>query len=314
MHPMKVLFITAIQDLIISENLGRGDRISPELFITNDLSFIKSLLTDEFRLMAGKLETDFILTSNVIIYGRNDVNDNNFVGQDYLKRQMVRLQFFLNFIWLLKDNSANFDMAFLQYNELRGVRIDKKFISAVYTNCNGERDTVTLSREELKLARRIFREKFSKEPVELENGTRLQKGINRISKVLYFLQAARSNSDLAIKIVEYCTCLEALFSTGSAELSHQLSERIALFLGDSVEERRDIFSKIKEAYGIRSTIVHGDLLSPSKIKKLHTIAENCDNFLRGIISKFFSDEKLIDIFSSLPEQLDGYFLNLILTK
>ena len=314
MHPMKVLFITAIQDLIISENLGRGDRISPELFITNDLSFIKSLLTDEFRLMAGKLETDFILTSNVIIYGRNDVNDNNFVGQDYLKRQMVRLQFFLNFIWLLKDNSANFDMAFLQYNELRGVRIDKNFISAVYTNCNGERDTVTLSREELKLARRIFREKFSKEPVELENGTRLQKGINRISKVLYFLQAARSNSDLAIKIVEYCTCLEALFSTSSAELSHQLSERIALFLGDSVEERRDIFSKIKEAYGIRSTIVHGDLLSPSKIKKLHTIAENCDNFLRGIISKFFSDEKLIDIFSSLPEQLDGYFLNLILTK
>ena len=311
---MKVLFITAIQDLIISENLGRGDRISPELFITNDLSFIKSLLTDEFRLMAGKLETDFILTSNVIIYGRNDVNDNNFVGQDYLKRQMVRLQFFLNFIWLLKDNSANFDMAFLQYNELRGVRIDKNFISAVYTNCNGERDTVTLSREELKLARRIFREKFSKEPVELENGTRLQKGINRISKVLYFLQAARSNSDLAIKIVEYCTCLEALFSTSSAELSHQLSERIALFLGDSVEERRDIFSKIKEAYGIRSTIVHGDLLSPSKIKKLHTIAENCDNFLRGIISKFFSDEKLIDIFSSLPEQLDGYFLNLILTK
>ena len=311
---MKVLFITAIQDLIISENLGRGDRISPELFITNDLSFIKSLLTDEFRLMAGKLETDFILTSNVIIYGRNDVNDNNFVGQDYLKRQMVRLQFFLNFIWLLKDNSANFDMAFLQYNELRGVRIDKNFISAVYTNCNGERDTVTLSREELKLARRIFREKFSKEPVELENGTRLQKGINRISIVLYLLQAARSNSDIAIKIDEYCTCLEALFSTGSAELSHQLSERIALFLGDSVEERRDIFSKIKEAYGIRSTIVHGDLLSPSKIKKLHTIVENCDNFLRGIISKFFSDEKLIDIFSSLPEQLDGYFLNLILTK
>ena len=191
MHPMKVLFITAIQDLIISENLGRGDRISPELFITNDLSFIKSLLTDEFRLMAGKLETDFILTSNVIIYGRNDVNDNNFVGQDYLKRQMVRLQFFLNFIWLLKDNSANFDMAFLQYNELRGVRIDKNFISAVYTNCNGERDTVTLSREELKLARRIFREKFSKEPVELENGTRLQKGINRISIVLYFFASSK---------------------------------------------------------------------------------------------------------------------------
>jgi hypothetical protein len=311
---MKVLFVTAIQDLIISENLGRGDKISSELFITNDSLLIKELLNKEFSIMAGTIETAFILNSDVIIYGKNVVNDNDFVGQDYLKCQMMASKFFLNFIWLIKDNSVNFDMAFLQYPEPQGTRIDKNYVSAVYSNCFGNRDKITLNRSELKLSREIFRERFSKEPVELQKGTRLQKGIGRVSIVFYFLQSARSNPDIAVKIVDYCTCFEALFSTSSAELSHQLAERIALFIGESFQERRDIFNKIKEAYGIRSRIIHGDLLSPSKIDRLYSISETCDNFLRRILYKIFSDRELSDIFSNPPSQLDDYFLNLILTK
>ena len=166
----------------------------------------------------------------------------------------------------------------------------------------------------MKLARKIFRERFSKEPVALQKGTRLQKGIDRISIVFYFLQSARSNPDLAVKIVDYCTCFEALFSTSSAELSHQLAERIAFFIGESNIERRDIFNNIKEAYGIRSRIIHGDLLSPSKIDRLHTISETCDNFLRKILFKIFLDTELSNMFSAPPNELDDYFLNLMLNK
>jgi len=311
---MKVLFVTAIQDLKISENLGRGDKISTELLITNDSSLIKGLLNREFSALAGIIETNFILNSDLIIYGENNVNDKEFDAQDYLNRQMMASKFFLNFIWLIKDNSVNFDMAFLQYFEPRGIRVHKNYVSTVYSNCHGNRDKITLSRDELKLARKIFRERFSKGPVELQKGTRLQKGIDRVSIVFYFLQSARSNSDLAIRIVDYCTCFEALFSTSTAELSHQLAERIALFIGDSSKERRDIFNKIKEAYGIRSRIIHGDLLTPSKINRLYNISETCDNFLRRILYKLFLDIELSNIFSTPPNELDDYFLDLILAK
>jgi hypothetical protein len=311
---MKLLFITALQDLIISENLGRGDKISPDLLITNDSSIIKDLITREFSVLAGTIETKFILNSDVIIYGKIDVDDKGFVGLDYLYRQMVASKFFLNFIWLIKDNSVNFDMAFLQYSEPQGIRIDKNYLSAVYSNCFGKREKIKLNRVELKLARKIFRERFSKEPVDLEKGTRLQKGKARVSIVFYFLQSARSNPDIAIKIVDYCTCFEALFSTSSSELSHQLAERIAFFIGENSEERRDIFNKVKEAYGIRSRIIHGDLLSPSKIDRLYIISETCDSFLRKILFKVFLHRELSDIFSSLPNQLDDYFLNLILNR
>jgi len=203
-------------------------------------------------------------------------------------------------------------MAFLQYDEPTGVRVDTNFLATVYSNCRGQRGNITLSRHELKLARSIFRERFSKEPLDIEKGTLLQKGIERVSIVFYFLQSARSNPDIAVKIVDYCTCFEALFSTSNAELSHHLSERIAFFLGNSLDERRDIFNKIKEAYGIRSRIIHGDLLSQSKIDKLYIISETCDDLLRKILFKIFKDEELSKLFTAPPSHLDDYFLNIIL--
>ncbi|MHB9072321.1 MAG: hypothetical protein ACYC6G_02225 [Desulfobaccales bacterium] len=309
---MKVLFITAVQDLIISENLGKGDKISPELLITNDSSLVKELITSEFSTLAGTIETHFILKSDLIIYGKYDVNDKDFVAQDYLLRKIITSKFFLNLVWLLRDNSVNFEMGFLQYIEPQGVRVDTNYISAIYSNCHGKREKITLSRDELKLARKIFRERFSNEPIELQKGTRLHKGIKRVEIVFYFLQSARSNPDLAVKVVDYCTCFEALCSTSNAELSHQLAERVAFFIGENFDERRDIFNKIKEAYGIRSRIIHGDLLSPSKIDRLYAISETCDNFLRRILYKIISDDELSNIFSAPPAQLDDYFLSIIL--
>jgi hypothetical protein len=307
---MKVIYITAIQDLKVSEYLGSGDRISSELFITNDSSLIKELVNNEFKVMAGMIEADYILNSDSIIYGINNIEDNKFVPQDYLLRQMQTCKFLLNFLWLIKDNSVNFDMAYLQCNEPRGVRTHSNYIAILYVNCVGKREKITFSRDELKLARKIFRTMFSKEPIEHHKGTGLQKGLQRIEVVFYFLQAVRSNKDLAIKIVNYCTCFESLFSTGIGELAHQLAERVAFFIGENSKERRDIFVKIKEAYGIRSKIVHGDLLSPSKIDNLSNISKNCDDLLRKILFKLLSDKDNIAVLSN-TDKLDNFFLDKI---
>jgi hypothetical protein len=54
--------------------------------------------------------------------------------------------------------------------------------------------------------------------------------------------------------------LEALFLTGGEkqELKYRLALRAAHFIGKSVEERRHYFDSLREAYDLRSKIVHGD--------------------------------------------------------
>ncbi len=55
------------------------------------------------------------------------------------------------------------------------------------------------------------------------------------------------------------TILETLLSTGTAEIAHQISERVAVLIGNSSSERLDIYRTTKKLYDLRSRISHGDL-------------------------------------------------------
>jgi len=65
---LKTLFITGLNHISISANLGRGERFRNSFYITNDARFIDSLLTEEFGSVAGQLERDFIRNPGAIIY------------------------------------------------------------------------------------------------------------------------------------------------------------------------------------------------------------------------------------------------------
>ena len=60
--------------------------------------------------------------------------------------------------------------------------------------------------------------------------TKLFQDSQRLPRALYFIAGARAQNDLSLKITNYCTAFETLFSTSQAELAHQLSERISFFL------------------------------------------------------------------------------------
>jgi Apea-like HEPN len=56
------------------------------------------------------------------------------------------------------------------------------------------------------------------------------------------------------------TILEALLSTGTAEITHQISERAAVLVGRTPSDRLQLYKKVKkELYALRSRITHGDL-------------------------------------------------------
>lgn len=63
--------------------------------------------------------------------------------------------------------------------------------------------------------------------------------------------------DLGEKMIWYCAGLESILLRDSSEpILHNLSERLAMFAYDTVQERKDALKDVKNAYSLRSRFVH----------------------------------------------------------
>ncbi|RLG34297.1 hypothetical protein DRN97_02870 [Methanosarcinales archaeon] len=63
------------------------------------------------------------------------------------------------------------------------------------------------------------------------------------------------------KLIDYMIAFESLFIKGEVELSYRLSLRVAAFLGENRDEKGRVFNLMREAYNLRSKIVHGSSYS-----------------------------------------------------
>jgi hypothetical protein len=137
----------------------------------------------------------------------------------------------------------------------------------------------------------------------------LPKGVNRLVRGLYYLENARTCNDVGVRIAAYVSCLEVLFSTASTELAHKLSERIAVFLADNGAERVTIYQQVKQAYDVRSKIVHGSEIDTKQHDQLLAVSEVCDSLLRRVFVKLLRDEVASKLFRSSSGDIDSFFLN-----
>ena len=124
----------------------------------------------------------------------------------------------------------------------------------------------------------------------------------RMLKAHYFLLSARQNAAVPMKILFYCTALECLFNTSVSEISYQISERVALLLGESPEQRLEIFNIVKTGYRYRSSVVHG-----SDLKGDETNASKISNSLDFILRQLLNQNH--SIFDEKSTTIDEYFLN-----
>ena len=120
----------------------------------------------------------------------------------------------------------------------------------------------------------------------------MPRDMTRLDRVIYYTQATRAAGNLGIKIANYITCFETLFSTDPSELAHKLSERIAVFVGDTSRERIAIYEQVKKAYGIRSKTVHGDRLTAQQEASAANLAAQCDVMLRRTLLKVLGSPEL----------------------
>jgi len=257
------------------------------------------------------------MKAGAVLYSIEDFNpskDAEIEAETRLNDHLFFTRAFLMCLWLVKDNGVTSELGFFEYPyRSRDAKISSNFLSASFFDACGRRVSQQLSRAELEQARHFLHDLLGVNRQELQfllPHPTVPLDTTRFERAWLFAQVARNASSLDMKISHYITCMESLLSSDSAELSHKLSERVALLLGKQLTDRKQIYTTMKTAYSIRSKTVHGDKLSSKDVERATELSTACDNFLRQILIKVWSSQKLVELFSGKKEALDEHFMSL----
>jgi hypothetical protein len=107
-----------------------------------------------------------------------------------------------------------------------------------------------------------------------------------VNSLTYFYLAWRSHV-LEQVCINLAICLEVLFAPHSqSEVSHQISFNASRFMASKVDEREEVFNRIRKFYKIRSTIVHGGRPDDSKLfETTRPMFCECARILKKILSQ-----------------------------
>jgi hypothetical protein len=316
----KQLCVTALHQMEVDVSLGRGDRISENIFLTNDKALVAEKITPPMMAAFGSLEMNAIRHAGVVAYRIRELEEEPSATNaehalvDFL-HELKQLQLAL---WLIRDNAVYMENAFLQWPHGRYDSITSmNFWGAHCSTSDGTRTSVTFTRAELRVARQLHQSLWV-EPTdgEFTGDEPTQPDISRLSRALYFIQAAREAPALSLKIAMYCSAFEALLSTEASELAHKLAERISWLTAASPEKRLNVFKRVKAAYAIRSKTVHGSVVKQAKLgRDLLTAARDCDEIARALLAAIGRREELSELYrnpSTKPEELEDALLRVTL--
>lgn len=311
-------FVCGLYDLHFDFDLGEGVSIWDGLKITNNPEFVRSMLGSvNLRKQMGDLEFHAILNSKAVIFEFGQVirNPTPVVLNNLITLFLSSCQSFAEAVWFLHDSNVYFEFGFLesQYQNLKSA-VTSNFIHGAPYRSDGTRSPVSLTRNDLDQVIRFCVDRLIQ--IETNRLGVTPKSVpvtefDRFARALWFLKLARDTNRFPIKVAQYCTCLEVLFSTSPSELKYRLAERLAFFLGETPEQKIIIVDAMGTAYDIRSATVHGSPLSKKLAGKARQASLACDDLLRRSLNRIASDSELWTIFSSENSVVDAYFKRLI---
>lgn len=309
---MNNTYVTGLLHIDFPKLDGKGVEVANGIWLANNGSFRKqTFFSETIWNQVGGIETEFFLQASGVLYRLEDAIDDTEPPVDQLSEFMHACILFLNSLWLVKDNAANFEQAYLFSDTPKGMRATSNSIAVRYARHDGTTDSVSFTIEELHEAINI-----AKATVKLSNETgdptKMSPEHPRIARALYWSQAARAADDLAGRVALNCTALETIASTTSAELTHQLSERVAYLLADSPIERIEIYGWMKKCYAFRSKMVHGEAINRKQHGQLAEASERVDGYLRQLIRMIASDDATKQLFDLNTQELHGAMVRLVL--
>lgn len=326
---MKYIFLTSLQELETDRVYNKGKLLFEGMRLSNSKGKLESLVGEEnFKKYVGQLEYDQLLDSN-FLYKEGKLPENLNVNNrnerlEFLDELLKTAQAFCSYLWFEKDSSVSMDTGFLYIKDEKsnsfGIASNVRTIQFLNSEC--KRRSTLFTDKEISNVLEFVRNRFDLEYLDKNTEETIQilndkKQTNRIMRFTYMLQACRSQPDFPSRIGLYCTLLETLLSTSNTELTHKLSERTAKLLGGDIEERLEIYNAIIDAYSIRSSFVHGDIIEKRKLKDIgvqRNISKTLDDYLRKIIIKIFSDAELEKIYvKDNKKDLEQWFRKLVLS-
>jgi hypothetical protein len=322
---MKYHFITKLHYLSLDTTLNRGKQLGGGLRLSNGQDNFKKMFDNRyFRDYAGGYQFQE-LEDAVYLYEVGEYSQlrerfaKEYTPSDYAFYCLRNAQYFVDSLWLVKDNSIYVRDGFLEvYPEGKPEQGETIFasVSAINSNTTGQIVDTTFSKEEIEKAAAYFVPASGFEGVE-EGGkyplkNPLTKDIGRLGRASYFCRVARATSQLPLKILNYCTVLECLFTSDSSEVTHKVAERLAYFLGADSTERRYYYHLAREAYRIRSKAIHGQAIR-STVEDMERISSGMDEAIRLIFLDCEEGKGHFKFFEIDDKNFEAEFNDLILS-
>ncbi len=312
---MKYSVVVRLDYLEIADPVGRGVQVTENLFFSNDRAQLNSLLTAKLEYCAGRLEVDALRGSGAVSFSAGDWPLEKLPqhAETVLGKFLMIIQMYLTMLWIVRDNCVNTELGFITVDPGPEAIVSSTSRIVKFSQADGSLKVGRIQAGELRTARGYLNKMFGEGSFDPFVGAELGQlnwDADRVSRAIFLLQAARSESHLALKVTGYCICFETLVSTDNAELSHKVAERVAALLGTTTEDKLRVFRTIKRAYGVRSKTVHG---APLRFEEgeLSAISVSCDDLLRKLFQRIIADGALRETLLSRNEAIDEYFMRLL---
>lgn len=310
-------FITTLRFLEVREKIEGHFSLMPGIDLINDKKKIHEILDEEFRGVMGQIEFNHFIHSNHILFCEAD--ESIFPKLQSSNQALVVwlgwLNMLINDSWLVKDNAMVCEVAYAQMVKKNHTEWSNNYLGYSNSLSSGQQyANAVFTQEELsQWESQSYRlQKYLHSNDSGAFSSFINKKYSRIGRALKFIFAACKEPHSAIKISHYCSAFESLFSTDSAELSHKLSERVALFLKSFDFDPIAVFDDMKSFYSVRSKVTHGDVIQPSKEIEIPKLSEKCDNYLRSIINFILNEKMLRELFDGNKNVFDNHFKKLLL--
>lgn len=322
---MKIRIIAPVERFNLENNHIGVDLNGINLLRGQDV--INDIAKDDKLLPAiGKINVRIIERSYVLYFEGKSMFDENKVTSvsQIASLYLDHFHSFFNNLWFIKDNSSALTTCYVQNLDTGEIGYSHKPL--MVSDSQEEYNTYEYSLSEIKQLADLYDQiiKYTevengvidtfKQDEQFFTGSILNYIIridNRICRALIFLDSVRTFAYLPQKIAAYIAVFECLFTTSNGELTHQVSERVALFVGSDSKERVDLYNLVKKCYSIRSSFVHGDIIKMSR-QDLLNHSSNIDSLARKVMLKVIAEPNLfLKNQSGGKYPIDDYFKELL---
>ena len=299
-----------------------GLRIGNNLRIMRDSSAAGRMIGTYADRM-GSLEAEFLQhRASALIYAHEKIMLDLTCAPEWINglliQRLAEVRSWLMGLWLIKDNGVDPDVGWMAVAHEGDSILNNNHWTAAYSKADGSAGPTTFSKEEISKA-----STFPIAPENLSEGravplyvagaseqkvTKLSHGSLRVQRFLYFVDGARGTRDVAIKIANYCSGLEAMVSTSHTELTHQVAERVAVLLHPSGSNRLETFRKIKEAYGMRSKAVHGAVFREKDQAQLKKLSVEIDQISREVTLAYLTQPDFEEALKGSSEAFTEFWM------